>query len=95
MKLHRDHWRLRLMGVLFGVGCLGVGLFGAIGDASVLAPDQATRFDFAIIAVVTGMIAIIGSLVSTDIIGFWYCNPKRLAARRAAERRSSDLSTTP
>ncbi len=87
MKLHRDHWPLRLMGVLFGVGCLAVGLSGAIGG------EAGARYDFAIIAIVTGLIAMLGSLVSDDIIGFWYCNAKRLAARRAREARSSDLST--
>ena len=87
MKLHWDHWPLRLMGVLFGLGCLAVGLSGGV------TVDQAERVDFAIIAVVTGLIATVGSLVCTDIIGFWYCNPKRLAARRAREARSSDLST--
>lgn len=86
MKLHRDHWRLRLMGVLFGLGCLGVGLSGVIGA-------DVVKADFAIIALVTGSIAIIGSLLTDDIIGFWYCNPKRLAARRALEERSRHLST--
>ena len=88
-KLHLDHWRLRLMGVLFGLGCLGLGLSGIIGGSG------AARSDFAIIALVTGLIATAGSILTTDIIGFWYCNPKRLAARRAAEERSSDLSTGP
>lgn len=87
MRLYRDHWRLRLMGTLFGVGCLAVGLSGMIGGGSEGEPD------FAIIALVTGLIAVAGSLTSTDIIGFWYCNPKRLAARRAREKRLSDLST--
>ena len=86
MTLHGDHWPLRLMGVLFGLGCLAVGLSGIFGGAD-------GRLDFAIIATVTGLIAVIGSLTSTDIIGFWYCNAKRLAARRAREARSSDLST--
>lgn len=82
-KFHLDHWRLRLMGVLFGLGCLGLGLTGAlIGEAGVPA-----------IAIVTGLIATAGSILTTDIIGFWYCNPKRLAARRAAEERSLNLST--
>ncbi|MGI9509023.1 MAG: hypothetical protein ACR2QJ_06710 [Geminicoccaceae bacterium] len=89
MKLRLDHWRLRLMGILFGLGCLGLGLAGMIGG------EEAARADFAIISVVTGVIATVGSLLTTDIIGFWYCNPKRLAARRAAEKRSSDLSTSP
>ncbi|MEM8948358.1 MAG: hypothetical protein AAGA21_01350 [Pseudomonadota bacterium] len=88
IRLHFDHWPLRLMGVLFGIGCLVVGLSGLIGA-------DLARADFAIIASVTGLIATAGSLLTTDIIGFWYCNPKRLAARRAAERRSSDLSTGP
>ncbi|MGI9487979.1 MAG: hypothetical protein ACR2RF_19275 [Geminicoccaceae bacterium] len=88
-KLHLDHWRLRLMGVLFGFGCLGLGLSGLIGAG------ETARVDFAVIAVVTGLIAAAGSILTTDIIGFWYCNPKRLAARRAAEERSSDLSTGP
>jgi hypothetical protein len=87
MKLQRDHWRLRLMGVLFGLGCLVVGAAGLIGGGPEGEPD------FAVIAIVTGLIATAGSLISTDIIGFWYCNPKRLAARRARERRASDLST--
>ena len=83
MRLHTDHWPLRLMGVLFGLGCLAVGSTGAfLGDTGV-----------PVIAIVTGLIAVIGSLTSTDIIGFWYCNPKRLAARRAREARSPDLST--
>ncbi|MGI9417327.1 MAG: hypothetical protein ACR2RA_05755 [Geminicoccaceae bacterium] len=83
MKLHTDHWQLRLMGVLFGLGCLALGLTGAIvGETGVPA-----------IAIVTGIIAIAGSLSTPDIIGFWYCNAKRLAARRAREERSSNLST--
>lgn len=83
MKLHLDHWPLRLMGILFGIGCLALGLTGAlIGEAGVPA-----------IAIVTGVIATVGSLLTNDIIGFWYCNPKRLAARRAREERSSNLST--
>ena len=88
-KLHLDHWRLRLMGVLFGLACLGLGL------SSIIGASETGRADFAIIAVVTGLIATAGSILTTDIIGFWYCNPKRLAARRAAEERSSDLSTGP
>ncbi len=75
------------MGILFGLGCLGLGLSGIIGG------DNVAHADFAIIAIVTGLIATAGSILTTDIIGFWYCNPKRLAARRAAEERSSDLST--
>ncbi len=86
-KLHLDHWRLRLMGVLFGLGCLGLGLAGLIGGGDV------AKADFAIIAIVTGLIATAGSLLTHDIIGFWYCNPKRLAARRALEERSANLST--
>ncbi len=87
MKLHGDHWRLRLMGVLFGIVCLLVGFSGMAGGGPEGEPD------FAVIAIVTGLIATAGSLTSTDIIGFWYCNPKRLAARRAREKRLSDLST--
>jgi len=45
------------------------------------------------IAIVTGLIATAGSIFTRDIIGFWYCNPKRLAARRALEERSANLST--
>jgi hypothetical protein len=89
MHLRRNHWQLRLMGVLFGMGCLAVGLFGALVD------EPGNGREFAVIAIVSGVIATLGSLVSTDIIGFWYCNPKRLAARRAREVRSSDLSTAP
>lgn len=89
VKLYLDHWRLRLMGVLFGFGCLGLGLSGIVGGGEV------ARADFAIIAIVTGLIATAGSILTKDIIGFWYCNPKRLAARRAAEERSSHLSTGP
>jgi len=89
MRIQRDHWCLRLMGVLFGVGCLVVGVLGIGGGG------MEARYDFAVIALVTGLIATIGSLVSDDIIGFWYCNGKRLAARRAAEKRSLDLSTGP
>jgi len=89
MKFHLDHWRLRLMGVLFGLGCFVVGLSGAISG------ESWARADFAIIAIITGLIATVGSLLTTDIIGFWYCNPKRLAARRAREKRSLDLSTGP
>ncbi|MDH3662147.1 MAG: hypothetical protein OEU92_19315 [Alphaproteobacteria bacterium] len=87
MKLRLDHLRLRLMGVLFGLSCLGLGLSGVIGE------EGAASADFAIIAIVTGLIATVGSLLTTDIIGFWYCNPKRLAARRAVEERPSNLST--
>ncbi|MEM7044211.1 MAG: hypothetical protein AAF543_15485 [Pseudomonadota bacterium] len=87
MRLHTDHWPLRLMGVLFGTGCLVVGLTGLMGG------ETGGRIDFVIIAIVTGLIAVIGSLISHDIIGFWYCNAKRLAARRARDARSSDLST--
>ncbi|MEZ5932408.1 MAG: hypothetical protein R3F54_10715 [Alphaproteobacteria bacterium] len=87
MTLQWDHWPLRLMGVLFGLGCLVVGLSGASGG------EAGEGHDFAVIAIVTGAIATLGSLISTDIIGFWYCNPKRLAARRAREARSSKLST--
>lgn len=89
MKLHTDHLQLRLMGVLFGLGSFIVGLSGIVGG------DAAAGYDFAIVAIVTGLIAAIGSLISGDIIGFWYCNGKRLAARRAREARSSDLSTGP
>lgn len=77
------------MGVLFGAGCVIVGLSGIIGG------EPTGEADFAILAIVTGLIAFFGSLISTDIIGFWYCNPKRLAARRAREMRSSNLSTGP
>ncbi|MGI9502838.1 MAG: hypothetical protein ACR2RE_07260 [Geminicoccaceae bacterium] len=87
MKIHRDHWPLRLMGVLFGSGCLIVGLTGGVGV------EQSDRVDFVVIAIITGLIATAGSLLTEDIIGFWYCNAKRLAARRAREARSSDLST--
>ena len=87
MKLQRDHWPLRLMGVLFGLGCLVVGLTGGIG----VGPSD--RVDFVIITITTGLIATFGSLITKDIIGFWYCNDKRLAARRAREARRSDLST--
>jgi len=75
------------MGVLFGLGCLIVGLTGGVGV------DQSDRVDFVVIAIITGLIATAGSLLTEDIIGFWYCNAKRLAARRAREARSSDLST--
>jgi hypothetical protein len=81
MKLHRDHWRLRLMGVLFGIGCLALGLSGMVGGAD-------GELDFSVIAIVTGLIATWGSITSSDIIGSWYCNPKRLAARRARETRA-------
>lgn len=85
MTMRGDHWPLRLMGVLFGIGCLAVGLSGAVlGEGGV-----------PVIVIITGLIATIGSLTSSDIIGFWYCNAKRLAARRAREERSSDLSTGP
>ena len=63
IKLHLDHWPFRLMGVLFGVGCLAVGLSGIIGA-------DLARADFAIIASITGLIATAGSLLTTDIIGF-------------------------
>ena len=48
-----------------------------------------------IMTIIAGLIATVGSLLTKDIIGFWYCNDKRLAARRAREARSSKLSTGP
>lgn len=88
MKFYWDHWRLRSMGVLFGAVSFLVGLVGLANRGAEGEPD------FAIIAIVTGLIATWGSLTSRDIIGFWYCNAKRLAARRAREeKRLADLST--
>ena len=94
MRLQFDHWPLRLMGVLFGLGCLIVGVIGILVTPDDIATEAVSEIDFAIIALVTGLIALVGSLISSDIIGFWYCNPKRLAARRAAEERASKLSTS-
>lgn len=96
MRLPSDHWRLRLMGILFGIGCLAVGMLGILGEDAAAAGVEGTDAPaFAIIAIVTGSIAVAGSIITTDIIGFWYCNPKRLAARRAIEDRASYLSTDP
>lgn len=82
MRLRRDAWPIRLMGCLFGLGSLALGFFGAWGY------DDTTQVsDFALIAIVTGLIALLGSLFTPDIRALWFCNPERSAdiARRSGK----------
>jgi hypothetical protein len=77
------------MGCLFGIGALAIGLPALWGDASASPLAESERFDFGLIATVTGLIALIGSLITPDIRGLWYCNPERsknarLSAKEAA-----------
>lgn len=82
MRLPGDGWHLRLMGILFGLGALGLGLTGFFhGDSHALPPGHGGgHLDFALVAIVTGLIALVGSLLITDIRALWFCNPERSKA---------------
>ena len=94
MRLRGDCWHLRLMGCLFGIGACALGLPAVLGDASSLPLDHAERFDFGITALVTGFIALVGSLVTPDIRGLWYCNPERSKnARKTAKEAAMSIAS--
>ena len=89
MRLRGDCWHLRLMGCLFGIGALVLGLAGVLGDVSGIPFDHGQRVDFSVIAIVTGLIALIGSLVTPDIRGLWYCNPERSSHARITAKEAA------
>jgi hypothetical protein len=94
MRLPGDRWHVRLMGMLFGLGALGLGLLSLlVGDDQGLAAGQrADRHDFALVAIVTGLIALIGSLLTPDIRALWFCNPERsIAIAKTAVRTLTEL----
>jgi hypothetical protein len=82
MRLPKDRWHVRLMGILFGLAALGLGLLGVFfGDHQGLSTGElADRDDFALVSIVTGLIALIGSLLTPDIRALWFCNPERSKA---------------
>ncbi len=77
MRWRGREWPIRLMGCLFGLGSLALGLAGLFADGSALAAEQAGRFDFSMIAIVTGLIALFGSLLMRHSRELWFCNPER------------------
>ena len=77
MRVRGDHWPLRLVGSLFGLGSCGIGLFGVFGGSIAPPAERALGVEFGITAIVIGLVALIGSLITPDIRGLWYCSPKR------------------
>ena len=70
-------WPLRIAGSLFGLGCCAVGLFSILGAGDSLPELNRERaFGFGIAAIVVGLVALIGSLIS-DAHRLWYCMPRR------------------
>lgn len=93
MRLRGDCWHLRLMGSLFGIGACALGLPAILSDAAASPLEHAQRFDFGVTAIVTGLIALIGSLVTPDIRGLWYCNPERSKnARKTASEAAMSMA---
>ncbi|MGI9434309.1 MAG: hypothetical protein ACR2Q4_05695 [Geminicoccaceae bacterium] len=94
MGLRRDAWHVRLMGCLFGLGALGIGLLGIFGASPAAPLEQAGSCDFCMIAIATGVIALVGSLFTPNIRGLWFCNPERSRIAREAlladEEKSAD-----
>jgi hypothetical protein len=73
----RNQWPLRLAGSLFGLGCCAIGLFSIFGGGDQLPELNRERaFGFGIVAIVVGLVALIGSLMS-DAHALWYCMPRR------------------
>jgi hypothetical protein len=70
-------WPLRLAGSLFGLGCCALGLFSLFGGGEQLPELSRERaFGFGVAAIVVGLVALIGSLMS-DAHALWYCMPRR------------------
>ncbi len=77
MRWRGREWPVRLMGCLFGLGSLGLGLTGLFADSPAQVSEQAGRLDFSLIAIVTGLIALLGSLLTRNIRDLWFCTPER------------------
>jgi hypothetical protein len=83
MLRQRGEWPLRIAGSLFGLGCCAVGLFSVFGGGESLPELNRERaLGFGVVAIVVGLIALIGSLTG-DAHRLWYCMPRRWRPFRA------------
>jgi hypothetical protein len=75
-------WPLRLAGSLFGLACCALGLLSIFGGGEQLPELNRERAaGFGIVAIVVGLVALIGSLTG-DAHRLWYCMPRRWQAFR-------------
>lgn len=70
-------WPLRLVGSLFGIGACLVGLFSLLGIADQPELNRERAIGFGLVALVVGVVALIGSLAARDVHALWYCSPRR------------------
>jgi hypothetical protein len=70
-------WPLRLVGSLFGVGVGLVGLLSLLGADGQPELSRERAIGFGSVALVVGVVALIGSLASRDVHALWYCAPRR------------------
>ena len=77
MQRHDDQWPVRVMGALFGLGALAIGVLILVEPGQTALTTDAARFDFAAISIITGLIALLGSLLMPNVRDLWYCNPER------------------
>jgi hypothetical protein len=83
MLRQRDQWPLRIAGSLFGLASCALGLFSLFGGGEQLPELNRERaFGFGIVAIVVGLVALIGSLTG-DAHRLWYCMPRRWRAFRS------------
>lgn len=70
-------WPLRIVGSLFGLAAIALGLFSIVGPGEA-APElnRERALGFGTVAIVVGLVALIGSLTS-DARRLWYCTPRR------------------
>lgn len=77
MRKRSDHWPVRLMGCLFGLGALALGLLVVLEPSRGTITEDAGRLDFGAAAIITGLIALFGSLQMPNVRDLWFCNPER------------------
>lgn len=70
-------WPLRLVGCLFGLGCWAVGLYTWLNADTFPDLEAGRALGFALVSLVVGVVAILGSLLAKDVRALWYCSPKR------------------
>ena len=77
MQWRGDQWPVRVMGALFGLGALAIGALILVEPGQTALTTDAAHFDFAAISIITGLIALLGSLLMPNVRDLWYCNPER------------------
>jgi hypothetical protein len=76
-------WPLRLVGSLFGLAALLIGLLSLQGAPALDELERQRAAGFGTAALVIGAVALLASLGVRDARTLWYCSPRRWAPFKA------------